>query len=332
MPAETSPETVLAHLRAGRMNPLYLFYGPDDFHAERVLGEVRDKFIPESARDFNLHLFDGDSGFKGGDLLDAARSLPFLSSNRLIIVRRTDHAAASELEILIPYIEHPVETTCLIFVAVKPDFRLKFWSSLKKHGHGVHFRELTDRQAIPWIKSTSREMGLNIKLEACQHLQALVGNQSRNLHTELEKLYLRHGKKEIGIDDINELSIFSRMYTIFELMDEISKRRKARSLAILNRYFEEEGKDAAFGIIGMLTRQIRIIFQAKEFMQKKIPQSQMPKKLGVPAFVVGRTLDQARQWREEDLKRALLHLYQADGRLKSGAQPALVLENFVMSL
>ena len=60
------------------------------------------------------------------------------------------------------------------------------------------------------------------------------------------------------------------MYTIFELMDEISQRRKARSLSILNRYLDEEGKDAAFGIIGMLTRQIRIIFQAKELISKNV--------------------------------------------------------------
>ena len=240
--------------------------------------------------------------------------------------------AASDLEVLIHYLERPVDTTCMIFVALKPDFRLKFFSRIKKLGQAVNFRELNDRQVLPWIKATAREMGLNISMEACRHLHEIVGNRSRTLHTELEKLYLRHGSKEIGVNEIKELSIFSRMFTIFELMDKISQRQRAQSLSILNRYLEEEGRDAAFGIIGMLTRQIRIIFQAKEFASKRISKAEMVKKLGVPGFVLGKVLDQARRWQEKDLEKALVLLYQADGRLKSGSQARLILENFVLSI
>ncbi len=332
MPVEIAPETVLTHLKEGRLGPLYLFYGPDDFHLEKTLKQIRETLIPESARDFNLHVFDGDGNVNPGDILDAARSLPFLSSNRLIIVRRADHLAAADLEVLIPYLERVVDTTCFILVALKPDFRLKFFSTLKKLGRAVNFRELGDRQVVPWIMAEAREMGLNISTDACRHLQEIIGNRSRTLHTELEKLYLRHGSKKIGIEEINELSIFSRLYTIFELMDEISQRRKARSLSILARYLEEEGKDAAFSIVGMLTRQIRIISQAREFMDNRVPRPEMAKRLGVPSFVVGKVLEQARRWREEDLEKALKLLYQADGRLKMGSQATLVLENFLLSI
>ena len=332
MPVEIAPEAVLTHLKGGHLKPVYLFYGPDDFHLEKILKQIRETFIPESARDLNLHIFDGDSRVNPGDILDAARSMPFLSSNRLIIVRRTDHIPASDLEVLIDYLERPVDTTFMILVALKPDFRLKFFSSIKKFGQAVNFRELNDRQVLPWIKATAREMGLNIRMDACRHLHEIVGNRSRTLHTELERLYLRHGSKEIGVNEIKELSIFSRMYTIFELMDNISQRRKAQSLSILNRYLEEEGKDAAFGIIGMLTRQIRIIFQAREFASKRVPRAEMAKKLGVPGFVLSKVLDQAGRWQEKDLEKALTLLYQADGRLKSGSQARLVLENFVLSI
>ena len=332
MPAELTPEIVLNHLKRGGLGSVYLFYGPDDFLLEKVLNQIRETFLPESARDFNLHIFDGDGSINPGDILDAARSMPFLSSNRLVIVRRTDRIASVNLEAFLPYLEKPVNSTCLIFVALKPDFRLKFFNFSKKLGYAVNFKELNDRQVLPWIKATARELGLNINMEACRHLQEIVGNGSRTLHMELEKLYLRHGSKGIGIAEIKELSIFSRMFTIFELMDEISHRRKAQSLSILNRYLEEEGRDAAFGIIGMLTRQIRIIFQAKVFTSERISQGELAKKLGVPGFLINKILDQARNWREEDLEKALVLLYQADGRLKSGSQAHLILENFVLSL
>ena len=332
MPVEIAPETVLKHLQKGCLNPIYLFHGPDDFLLEKTLKQIREIYIPEAARDFNLHIFDGDGRVNPGDILDAVRSMPFLSSNRLVIVRRADHMSAPDLAVLIPYVEKPVDTACLVLVAQKPDFRLKFFKRIRQLGHSVNFSELSDRQAIPWIKTEAREIGLNIKREACRHLHEIIGNRSRTLHTELEKLYLRHGSKEVGVSEIKELSIFSRMYTIFELMDEISQRRKAESLSILNRYLEEEGKDAAFGIIGMLTRQIRIIFQAKVFASERVPKPEMARKLGVPGFLVGKVLDQARRWREEDLEKAMVLLYQADGRLKLGSQARLELENFVLSI
>ena len=302
------------------------------FLLEKILNQIRETFIPETARDFNLHIFDGDGGIKPGDVLDAARSMPFLSSNRLVIVRRIDAVSSGDLEALIPYLEKPVDSTCLILVALKPDFRLKFFNTVKRLGYAVNFRELNDRQTPPWIRSTARELGLNIQMESCRCLQEIVGNSSRALHMELEKLSLRHGSKEIGIEEIKELSIFSRMFTIFELMDEVSLRRKAQSLSILNRYLEEEGRDAAFGIIGMLTRQVRLIFQAKVFTAEHVPRGNMGKKLGVPVFLVNKILDQARHWREKDLEKALMLIYQADGRLKSGSQARLVLENLVLSL
>jgi DNA polymerase-3 subunit delta len=332
MPAEATPETVLSHLREDRLKPLYFFYGPEDFRLEKVLSSIREQALPESARDFNLRVFDGEGGINPGNVLDTARSLPFLSARRLIILRRMEKVAASDLEAMIPYLENPVDTTCLILVAVKPDFRLKFFKKVRKAACTVHFKELTDGQAVPWIRASARKMGLHISQDACRHLHDIIGNRSRVLYTELEKLHLRHGDKEIGISEIKELSIFSRMYTIFELMDEISKREKSRSLSILNRYLEEEGKDAAFRIIGMLTRQIRIMFQAKALMTGKKPRNAMAAELGVPVFVIGKVLEQARRWEERDLRRALKLLYEVDGRLKSGAQAPIVLENFVLSM
>ena len=59
MPVEIAPEAVLTHLKEGRLKPVYLFYGPDDFNLEKILKQIRETFIPESARDLNSQVFDG---------------------------------------------------------------------------------------------------------------------------------------------------------------------------------------------------------------------------------------------------------------------------------
>ena len=137
MPEELRPEDVLDSLAKGRLAPFYLFYGPGEFRLEKVLDTIRDRYLPESARDLNLEICYGDET-ESQEIISRARSLPFLASNRLIIVRRTENFRAEALERFLPYFEDPAETTCLIFVSSKTDFKKKFYKKIKSLGRAVN--------------------------------------------------------------------------------------------------------------------------------------------------------------------------------------------------
>jgi DNA polymerase-3 subunit delta len=116
MAGDLHPEDVIKALERGRLAPFYLFYGPNSFMLERVLGRLRNEFIPENARDFNMEIcYGGESS--PVDVVNRAQTIPFLSSNRLIILRRTDSYNAEQLNKFIPYLEKPVDSTCLIFLS-----------------------------------------------------------------------------------------------------------------------------------------------------------------------------------------------------------------------
>jgi DNA polymerase III subunit delta len=332
MPSDLTPEQFLDRLKRGQLGNVYLFYGAGEFRIENLLSEIRETLIPESARDFNLQIFYGADTTNPADITDAASSLPFLSPNRLIIVKREENIPVAALESFIPYIDNPAPSTCLIFVSSKTDFRKEFYKKIREAGGAVHFKQLYDRQVAPWMKRFARDLGLNITEKGCIYLQGIVGNRLRDLYTEMEKLHLRHGSKKVGEAEIRELAIYSRIYTIFELMDEISLRHRAGSLSILNRYLEEEGKDAVFGLIGMLNRQIRLIIQGKSITDKGGQSADVARKLQIQPFLANKILEQARNWRIGDLEKALDLLYRADRHLKSGSQPRLILEHLLLSL
>ncbi len=334
MPKDLGPEDVLGHLDKGRLSPFYLFFGQSEFLLEKVLTRIRETFIPESSRDFNLQVFYGDETGKGrGDIIDAARSLPFLSENRLIIVRRTEKIPASALENFIPYLESPAESTCLIFVSAKPDFRWKFYKKIRKLHGTVNFRPLYSDRVVPWIKNTAKDLGLNMNDEACAYLLEIVGNRLRDLYSELEKIYLRYGERSIGMGDVKEIAIYSRIYTVFELMDQVSMKQRAGALSVLKRYLEEEGGRVAQGkLIGMLNRQILLLFRTRAVLERGGRRADVARKLGLRDFQVKQLMPQSRHWSADQLERALRLLYEADGLLKSGSDGHLVLENLVLSL
>jgi DNA polymerase-3 subunit delta len=329
---DLQPESVLKALEKGKLAPYYLFYGPDEFRLEKVLDRIRNDYIPESARDLNLEILYGDEG-SPSEVVNHARSLPFLAPNRLIILRRTEKITASSLEHFLPYLEQPVETTCMIFTSSKTNFSTKFYKKFRTSGRAVHFVALKENQLVPWIKRMAKDLELQIDGQACTYLQQIVGNRLRDLHAELEKLRIRFGKNRVGIEEVKELVIHSRIYSIFELMDKVSERKPTASLDVLNRYLEEEDKRAApLQIMGMLNRQIRLLFQTKAILDKGGGKKDVAKKLHLVPFSAGRFAMQSKKWSSAELENGLRLLYGADGLLKSGSRPRPVLENLVVSL
>ncbi|MFO7740159.1 MAG: DNA polymerase III subunit delta [Desulfatiglandaceae bacterium] len=331
MSGDLQPEYVLQQLDKGKLAPCYLFYGESDLRLERVLSRIREAFIPETARDFNLHIVYGDKT-EPADIIDTARSLPFMSQKRLIIVRRTEAFSASALESFVPYLENPVDSTCLIFVASNANFTKKFYRKTRELGQSVHFKKLSDGQVMPWIKREAKRMGFDIEDQACAYLQQIIGSRLTDIQAELEKLHLRYGTLRIGLDEVREVAIHSRIYTIFELMDAISFKQRVESLSVLKRFLEEEDKDGPLRILGMLNRQIRILWRAKSLSSAGRRDSDVSRELRLPAFLASKVVKQSRRWDTDDFQRAVSLLYQADGLLKSGAQTHLVIENLVLSL
>ncbi len=337
MGRDLQPEQFLTQLKKRQLSPLYLFFGESEFFLEKVLNKVRETFIPEDVRDFNLQIFYGHKGdmagqSRPGDIIDAARSFPFMSQNRLILVRRTEEFPASELEIFLPYLERPVESTCLIFISSKPDFRTKFYKRIRDLKKAVNFRKLYDKEVVPWIRKTAKDMGLKIDIRACEYLREIVGIRMRDLHTELEKLYLRYGDGTVGLEEVRELAIYSRVYTIFELMDAISSRQGAKSLSVLNKFIEEEGRVGIFQAVGMLNRQILLLWQTRSIIDKGGRKSDVMHKMRLRDFQVNKLVPQSKEWSTDELEKAIHFLYEADGLLKSGSEPQMILENVLLSL
>ncbi len=333
MPGELSPENILQQLEKGQLFPFYLLYGESEFLLERVLTQIRERFIPEGARDFNLQIFYGDdTHFNPGEVLDTAKSFPFMAQNRLIIVRRINKVSASLLESFLPYLDDPMESTCLIFVSDKPDFRKKFYKKIKALGRIVNFQKLYDNQVMPWIRKMSNEIGLSIDSPACNYLQQVVGSRMRDLYSELEKIYLCYGNADVGLEDVKKLAIYSRSHTIFELMDHVSLKQRVQALTVLKRYMEEEGREAALGIVGMFIRQIKLLWQTKAVVKRGGRTGDLAKALRLPNFAAKRLEQQSKGWSSDELESAFGLLYQADGLLKTGSKGPLVLENVVMSI
>jgi len=331
---DLTPDHVLASLKKGSLPPFYLFYGHEDFWIELTLDKIKKDLIPESVKEFNLEiLYGGDDSPQ--EIINRARLVPFMSSQRFIIVKGTEDFTKKELEQFLPYLSDPIESTCIIWVSMKVDLKGTFYRKSSELGRAVNFKKLSERQAYTWIQKRARDLSLNIDKDASAFLYQMVGANLRELFNELSKLSLRHPNSSIGADQVRELTTFSRLFTVFDLVDYVSEKDSARAMAALYRLFESQGRDAGaiLGVLGMIARQIRLIVKVKSGIKKKGGKEMTIKKLKpLPTFVIEKCIAQEKFWSERDLKEALSRIYDTDGLIRTGSRPDLVLESLIFLL
>lgn len=328
---------LLKELKSGKVYPVYLLYGQDEFRIEETIIGLAEAILGKENRELNLENIYVDKKTEIGDIIERARDLPFLSRFRVIILRDIDRLTKPQLNILCSYLKDPVATTCMILTTKRGqiDKALKELVALK--GVIFHFPRLNERQLISWIRAKAKELGISISGDAVQLLYQIVGEDTMDLFSELQKLSMGFEcKKEITSEDIKRVAFQSRIYGIFELMDAVSERDLKKSSMILRRYMEIQGpKDGALIIIGMLNRQVKLLLQVKDILEKKgeAGREEISEILGAARFTLNKIIRQSQLWDKEELYLALRLLYRADERLKSGHSPYNhIIEDLIISL
>ena len=331
---DLTPESVLNALNKGVLAPFYLFYGPEDFWLEITLDAIKKALVPESLKEFNVETLYGGE-ISAAEVINRASLFPFMSPRRLIIVRGTQNLAKGELDRFVSYVENPVDSTCIIWVWAKPELSHALCKRCRELGRAVHFRKLSDRQVYSWIQKRADELGLVIERDAAAFLNQAVGNSLRDLFSELFKLSLRHPNSRIGVEHIKELATFSRLFTVFDLVDFVGTRDASHAMQALQRLFDTQGRDSSsvLGILGMLARQIRLLLKTKEGLKGTGGKDRVAEKLRpLPQFVIEKCMAQEKIWDETELEKALLEFYDADGLIRTGSKGDLVVESLIFRL
>ncbi len=337
MKRELYPDDVLFHIKQGTLFPYYLFYGENDFQKNFIIEKIEKELIPNELRELNLRIFYADELANSiSFFIDFAMSFPFMSHKKLVIVKDIDKINNSALNKLFDYLKNPAEFTCVIFCSYRPNFKINFFSYIRKSGRAVVFRSFSESQTISWIKGIAKQMSMEIKDEACSYLYYIIGNNLNELYSEIQKLFSYYGKDAIiGINEIKSIVSYIKDYDIFDLIDSISSKNLSESLKILNGYIQREGKDKMLLILGMLIRQFNLIQKTKTIINMGGDIKTLHKELYPYSFLAKKLIFQSSLWSDEEIEKVFEQMYKIDMYLKSKisliAGPT-ILEELIVSI
>ncbi|NEQ36257.1 MAG: DNA polymerase III subunit delta [Okeania sp. SIO3I5] len=176
--------------------PIYLYFGEDGYSMMQAVNALRQSVLDPIWTSFNYDkISPATDAVQIG--LNQAMTPPFGSGSRfvwLVDTNITQHCSQNLLEDLERTLPQIPETTLLLFTTPnKPDRRLKSTKLLQKVAQVRDFSpippwetELLEKQ----VKEMAQEVGVKLTTAGVTFLAEALGNDRRQLHSELTKLQL----------------------------------------------------------------------------------------------------------------------------------------------
>lgn len=248
-----TPDQFLRELERKAPPPVLLFAGPEDCLRRRCREALLRKCLAEEERDQGYVRHDLEE-VTLGEVLDDARSFALFAPRRLIWVASAEAAlprgrgAADEEagagggapEMIAQYAKDPPPGVTLVFDARRWDFEgedktrmerlLKFFAAAVP----VEFRRLDARQAQELALDLAAKRGLKLGRREAELLGAVTAADGMRIETEIEKLALYCAGRAVTADDIAALVPDAEESTVFELVDALARRDRARALDLLD--------------------------------------------------------------------------------------------------
>jgi DNA polymerase-3 subunit delta len=183
------------------------YWGDDDFAIARAVMALQQSSIDPAWTSFNYEKLTHDREETVIQALNQAMTPPFGMGKRLVwladttLTQQCSENILTELERTLPRI--PDTTVFLLTSKNKPDARLKSTKTLQKYASVQEFSLIppwkTD-ELLTHVHQAVQELELKLTQDAIKLLAEAVGNNTRQLYLELEKLQLLAGDKATAIN------------------------------------------------------------------------------------------------------------------------------------
>ena len=301
--------------------PVYLITGTDRPKVARALRRLRTRVGEDATEVLSAHEAEGE------DVVAACNALGlFAVERRLVVVQDVEHWKAADLKPIGEYLKRPAPTTVLTLVGedVKSDSALA--KAVAKAGDVLVY-DLPKRGRKPdlpkWVESQLRERGVLVDADAARAVVELVGDNTDELATEIDKLATWADGERIGEREVAELVPARAEAPPFDLTDAWGRRDVPAALAASERMLERSGdaaRDVFLRVTGLLVSHVGRVRDCQALAAEGVPPAAAAERLKRNRFYVQKLYEQAGNFSPEELGDAIVRLAQLDLSVKGGSK------------
>ncbi|MCU0535753.1 MAG: DNA polymerase III subunit delta [Hydrococcus sp. Prado102] len=243
--------------------PIYFFWGDDDFAIAHEVKRLQNHVLDPHWVQFNYDKISGDESDATIQALDRAMTPVFGMGGRLIwliettIAQQCPEALLSRLQQTLSAI--PSHSHLVLTSSKKPDSRLKSTKLLREYTEFQEFSSIPPwktEELIANVDRVSKQVGVKLAPAASELLAELVGNNTRQLWSELEKLsiYIADATTPVNSDLVARL-VNATTQNSLQLAEAISKGKVDTALELVTALLNSN--EPALKIVATLVGQFR---------------------------------------------------------------------------
>jgi DNA polymerase-3 subunit delta len=341
---------------------VYLVKGSDPTLRNRVLDGLLGEILGDDDRSLALEEVtipgragagdDADaagpaSGAAGGGegreaavaaVLNAVSSPPFMTAQRVVVVRDTGALTAPDADGFVRYLDDPLDTTVLVLVAGGGTMPPALTKKLREVG--VDERAPDSEKTSDVLVGTAHDAGVLLKADAAKLITSHLGDDAGRVAAVVDVLDAAFGSGvQLTADDVAPYLGETGGVPSYQLTNAIESGDSATALEVLHRLLTASSPQQPkpmhpLQIMGVLTNYYRRILRLDD-PSLRTPADAVAALGGkVKEFPARKALDQARALGTDGIRQAFDALYQADLDLKGarGIPEDTVMEVLVVRL
>ena len=254
-----------------------------------------------------------------------------MSPRRVVQIRDFSKLNETTEEILLSYIDRPVETSVVIFNTDDVDKRKKFAKKLMS-GAAFEFPPLNNAELSSWARTHLAELKADAAPAVVSRIVELVGSNVRSLANELNKLATAAlPSANITLDLVEELVGRSRELMNWELTDHMLSRNRARAVKTLQHLLDDGAPPVM--LIGLIASTYRRMALAHALLSKGAPPKEIFRQVPMPPFKQSSYLQMLNRVDGRRIAQQMVRIAEADLGIKtSKATPRMQVELLVNEL
>ena len=330
MPVRSAKDLTQA-LKKGQIEPVYFLFGPETYLRDEAARMISDEAMRGTLlREFNDSTFNLTSD-DARDAIAAAEQLPMMSQRRVVRIKNLGKLKEADEEVLLNYVNRPVDTSVVIFITEEIDKRKKLAKVLMA-GAAFEFQSLKLNELQAWIRSYLKNLTAEIEPQALQRILETVTSDLHTLANELNKLAaaaLPSGR--ITTELVQTLVGRSREHMNWELSDHIISRNRKGALKTLKDLLDD-GVEPLL-LIGLIAGTYRRMALAKALLSQGASPATIFSEVRMPPFKQRDYLAMLNRVDFERLARTIRRVAETDLAIKtSKATPRMQVEMLVCEL
>ncbi len=317
-----TPQQLLQTVSSGQFQPVYYFFGSEDYRMKEAERYVAQRFLPNRQIEVNFARIDGRKT-KCNDLIAELSVYPMLGEHQVIAVSDFQSYKPKEVEQVFRLLDPPDPNRVVILStpsARTPKKTSAFFKKIDGLTAAVEFGKLTRSEAVRTINGKLAKVGLQAEPAALNLLVELTAGNRGGLEVEIGKLVnYKESGETITVGDVESIAAGFQVYSVFQLAEDVVSGDRVKVLAVIRRLLAE-GNNAT----GLL------FFLGQHFISLYLVKGGKPLE-PYRRWLAGRFREQAGKYQIEQLELIITEIAATDSALRrEKVKPQILLEQLVL--